>query len=101
MAKKIQVDTDLVDSAAKKIESLAGEYKATYAELYKKAQSMDAHWQGKDYEAFYEKIVAYKNALDKMHTLMINFSEHLKKASAAYIKEVETNKSEAAKLPTA
>ena len=84
MARQIEVTPELLESAATKIEGLAGEYKGQYDSLYQETDAMGASWSGKDNVAFIDQIAGFKDDFDKMHTLMLNYADFLRKSAKAY-----------------
>ena len=59
MVRQIQVTPELLESAASKIEGLAGEYKSQYDALYDETNAMAATWNGKDNVAFVDQIAGF------------------------------------------
>lgn len=98
MARTIQVTPELLESAATKIDGLAAEYKEQYNVLYSETNAMKASWDGKDNQAFIDQIAGFKDDFEKMHTLMLNYSEFLKKSAKAYRETQNTLVNEARKL---
>jgi len=98
MARDIQVTPELLESAAGRIESLAGDYKTQFTTLYTTTDGMAAKWSGKDNLAFTEQIAGFKDDFNKMHTLMLNYADFLRKAAKAYRDTQDTITAEARKL---
>ncbi len=98
MARTIQVTPEQLETAASKIDGLAGDYKAQYDALYSETSAMAATWDGKDNKAFIEQIAGFKDDFEKMHTLMLNYSEFLKKSAKAYRETQDAVIAEARKL---
>ena len=90
MARNIQVTPEQLESAAGRIESLAGDYSETNA--------MASTWNGKDNTAFVDQIAGFKDDFEKMHTLMLNYADFLRKSAKAYRDTQDTVVSEARKL---
>ena len=84
MARTIQVTPEQLESAAGKIEGLAAEYKASYDQMY------STTWSGQDNEAFINQIAGFKDDFAKMHTLMLNYADYLRKSAKAY-RETQQN----------
>lgn len=84
--KFIMVEMEKVEARAKNIDSLAGDYKAEYEKFYKEMQNMSSHWSGKEMEAFLAKINEFKKDFEKMHNLMTQYSDFMKKAAESYRK---------------
>lgn len=98
MAKTIQVTPEQLESAAGRIESLAAEYKTQYDALYSETNAMASTWQGKDNTAFIDQIAGFKDDFGKMHTLMLNYADFLRKSAKAYRETQDTVTAEARKL---
>lgn len=98
MARTIQVTPEQLESAAGRIESLAGDYETQYNQLYSETNAMASTWNGKDNVAFVEQIAGFKDDFKKMHTLMINYADFLRKSAKAYRDTQNTVVSEAKKL---
>lgn len=98
MARSIQVTPELLDSAAKKITDLAGQYKTLYDKLYSKTEAMSSSWQGKDNQAFISQINGFKDDLEKMKALMDEYATFLTKSAKAYRDSQDTISTEAKKL---
>lgn len=98
MARTIQVTPEQLESAAGRIEGLAADYKSQYDALYNETNAMASTWQGKDNTAFVDQIAGFKDDFDKMHTLMLNYADFLRKSAKAYSDTQDTVVSEARKL---
>lgn len=98
MAKTIQVTPEQLESAAGRIESLAAEYKTQYDALYSETNAMASTWQGKDNTAFIDQIAGFKDDFEKMHSLMLNYADFLRKSAKAYRETQDTVAAEARKL---
>lgn len=98
MARTIQVTPELLESAAGKIESLAGDYKTQYDQLYSETNAMASTWSGKDNVAFVDQIAGFKDDFEKMHTLMLEYADFLKKSARGYRDTQDGIVSEARKL---
>ena len=98
MARTIQVTPEQLETTAGKIEGLAADYKTQYDSLYNTTDSMASTWQGKDNTAFVNQIAGFKDDFSKMHTLMLNYADFLRKSAKAYRDTQDTVQSEARKL---
>lgn len=98
MARTIQVTPEQLESTAGRIENLAADYKTQYEQLYNETNAMASSWQGKDNTAFTDQIAGFKDDFTKMHTLMLNYADFLRKSAKAYRDTQETITSEARKL---
>ena len=98
MARDIQVTPEQLESTAARIESLAAEYKTQYDQLYSETNAMASTWSGKDNVAFTDQIAGFKDDFEKMHTLMMQYADFLKKSAKAYRETQDTIVSEARKL---
>ena len=90
MARVIQVTPEYLETAAGKIEGLAADYKAQYDALYQETGALAATYSGKDYKAFTDQIAGFKDDFAKMHTLMLNYADYLRKSAKAY-RETQQN----------
>ena len=98
MARTIQVTPEQLESAAGRIEGLAADYKSQYDALYNETNAMASTWQGKDNTAFVDQIAGFKDDFEKMHTLMLNYADFLRKSAKAYRDTQDTVVCEARKL---
>lgn len=98
MARTIQVTPEQLESAAGRIEGLAADYKTQYDALYSETNAMASTWSGKDNTAFVDQIAGFKDDFEKMHTLMLNYADFLRKSAKAYRDTQDTVVSEARKL---
>lgn len=98
MARTIQVTPEQLETTATRIESLAADYKTAYDKLYSETDAMAATWSGKDNVAFVNQIAGFKDDFAKMHTLMNNYADFLRKSAKAYRDTQDTITSEARKL---
>ena len=98
MARTIQVTPEQLESTAGRIENLAADYKSQYDQLYSETNAMASTWSGKDNVAFVNQIDGFKDDLAKMHNLMINYADFLRKSAKAYRDTQDNVVSEARKL---
>lgn len=98
MARTIQVTPEQLESAAGRIEGLAADYKTQYDQLYSETNAMASSWSGKDNVAFVNQIDGFKDDFAKMHALMLNYADFLRKSAKAYRSTQDTVVSEARKL---
>ena len=84
MARKIQVTPRELELTAKKIDTLAEDYKTQYDLLYKETSKMATAWSGKDNVAFTTQIEGFKDDFQKMHNLMKAYSQFLVKSAKLY-----------------
>ncbi|MBS7398158.1 MAG: WXG100 family type VII secretion target [Ruminiclostridium sp.] len=84
MARTIQVTPEQLKTTAGKIENLAADYKSQYEQLYSETDAMALTWNGKDNKAFVEQIAGFKDDFAKMHALMLNYADFLRKSANAY-----------------
>ncbi len=98
MARTIQVTPEQLEAAAKKIESLAADYKTQYEQLYSETNAMASTWSGKDNVAFTNQIAGFKDDFTKMYSLMRDYADFLVKSAKAYRDTQDTVVSEARKL---
>lgn len=98
MARTIQVTPEQLESTASRIESLAADYKTQYDQLYSETNAMASTWNGKDNVAFVNQIDGFKDDFEKMHALMLNYVDFLRKSAKAYRDTQDTVVNEAKKL---
>lgn len=98
MARIIQVTPEQLETSAGKIEGLAGDYKTQYDQLYNETGAMASTWNGKDNMAFIDQIAGFKDDFEKMHTLMMNYADFLKKSAKAYRETQQAIMDQARKL---
>ena len=98
MARNIEVTPEQLEAAAGRIEGLAGDYKTQYDLLYNETGAMASTWSGKDNLAFTDQIAGFKDDFEKMHTLMLQYADFLRKSAKAYRDTQDTVVAEAKKL---
>ena len=98
MARNIQVTPEQLETTAGRIESMATEYKTQYQKLYSETDAMASTWSGKDNVAFVQQIAGFKDDLEKMHTLMNQYADFLRKSAKTYRDTQDAVTSEARKL---
>ncbi len=98
MARNIQVTPETLESAASRIEALANDYQSQYDSLYRETGALRSTWDGKDNVAYVDQISGFKDDFSKMHTLMLNYADFLRKSAKAYRDTQDTIVSEARKL---
>lgn len=98
MARVIEVTPEQLESTAGKIENLAADYQKQYEQLYSETDAMVSTWNGKDNVAFINQIAGFKDDFQKMHTLMLNYADFLRKSAKAYRDTQDAITSEARKL---
>ena len=98
MARNIQVTPEQLETTAGKIEGLASDYKTQYNQLYSETSAMASTWDGKDNKAFVDRIDGFKDDFEKMHTLMNNYADFLRKSAKAYRETQDAVVAEARKL---
>ncbi len=98
MARTIQVTPEQLETAAGRIEGLAAEYKTQYDQFYSETGAMASTWNGKDNVAFIDQIAGFKDDFEKMHTLMNNYADFLRKSAKAYRDTQDSVVTEARKL---
>lgn len=84
MARVITVTPEQLETAAGKIEGLAADYKTSYDQMYSTTGDMASTWQGQDNVAFIDQINGFKDDFQKMHTLMLNYADFLRKSAEKY-----------------
>ena len=84
MAQRIMVTPELLESTAKEIENLAGEYRTQYNELYTTTGNLASTWSGADNVAFVNQIEGFKDDLENMFRRMNQYAEYLRTTAKAY-----------------
>ena len=74
----IRVTPEKLESAAARI------YKSQYDSLYHTTEDLATKWQGKDNQAFVDKINEFKKDFNKMYESMNDYADVLKKIAGAY-----------------
>ena len=69
-----------------------------YDQLYNETGAMASTWNGKDNMAFIDQIAGFKDDFEKMHTLMMNYADFLKKSAKAYRETQQAIMDQARKL---
>lgn len=98
MARTIQVTPEQLETTAGRIEGLAADYQTQYNNLYSETNAMATTWSGKDNVAFVDQIAGFKDDFEKMHTLMLNYADFLRKSAKAYRETQDAIVTEARKL---
>ncbi len=98
MARNIEVTPEQLESTAGLIESLAGDYKTQYEQLYSETNAMASTWSGKDNVAFTDQIAGFKDDFEKMYNLMNQYADFLRKSARQYRDTQDTVTAEARKL---
>lgn len=98
MARTIQVTPEQLETTAGRIEGLAADYQTQYNNLYSETSAMASTWSGKDNVAYTDQIAGFKDDFEKMHTLMLNYADFLRKSAKAYRDTQDTIVTEAKKL---
>ena len=98
MARVIEVTPEQLETTAGRIEGLAADYKTQYEKLYSETSAMASTWNGKDNVAFTDQIAGFKDDFEKMHTLMLQYADFLRKSAKAYRDTQDTVVAEARKL---
>lgn len=98
MARNIEVTPEQLESTAGRIEGLAADYKTQYDLLYSETNAMASTWSGKDNLAFTDQIAGFKDDFEKMHALMLQYADFLRKSAKAYRDTQDTVVAEAKKL---
>ncbi len=91
METTIQVITEEVDKTAAEIEELAADYQAKYNQLYSVTEAMTSQLRGDEIVTFVNQFDSFKDDFTKMHRLMLDYADFLKKAADAYRKVQEDN----------
>ena len=84
MAQRIMVTPELLESTAKEIENLAGEYRTQYNTLYTKTSGLASTWSGADNVAFVNQIDGFKDDLENMYMRMNQYVDYLRATAKSY-----------------
>lgn len=96
--RNIEVTPEQLETTAGSIENLAADYKKQYELLYSETNAMASTWSGKDNVAYINQIAGFKDDFEKMHSLMLNYADFLRKSAKAYRTTQDTITTEARKL---
>ncbi|MDE6209403.1 MAG: WXG100 family type VII secretion target [Lachnospiraceae bacterium] len=81
---KIIVDTAKLDTIAKRVKSLADNYKTEYTKLYSHVSEMQSSWAGADNQAYTAQINGFKDDFQKMENIMRDYAGFLTKTAQKY-----------------
>ena len=81
---RIIVDPSRLENTAGNIESKNNDYQRIYNSLYSEVDKMSASWQGKDNEAFINKIKTFKDDFKQISIILNQYSEFLRNSARAY-----------------
>ena len=98
MGRNIRVTPEELIKAAGAIEGLAADYQTQYNQLYSETNAMSSAWSGKDNVAYTDQIAGFKDDFAKMHQLMLNYADFLRKSAQAYSETQENVMTQARKL---
>ncbi len=99
MVKTIEVTPQQLDTAAGKIEGLAGDYKTQYESLYKEADALGSGYEGEGKKTFINQLNGFKDDLEKMYGLMNQYADFLRKTAKTYRETQQNIVSQAKTLP--
>ncbi|MCM1056112.1 MAG: WXG100 family type VII secretion target [Firmicutes bacterium] len=95
----IQVTPANLRRAAGEVETLAGNYKTQYGELFSLVEEFtNTDYQGKDAKEFCAKVKDFEDDFVKMKNLMDEYAQFLKTAADDYEKNQENLSSQIASL---
>lgn len=84
MAEIIKVDPEALDTAAKDIDTLSGNYDGKVNEFYKLVEDLKSTWAGADNDAFSKKMEEFRDDFTKLKEEMDQYAQHLRNAAANY-----------------
>lgn len=84
MAKVIEVTPEILESTAGTIDGMASDYKNLYDKFYSKTNELSGPWGGKDQAAFISQIAGFKDDFERMHSLMGQYADFLRKSAKSY-----------------
>lgn len=96
----ITVDTNRLDAAARQVSDYADQYEAEYRALYKTVNELQASFDGKDYQAFREKVQGFEDDFQRMTKLMRDYADYLKKTAQTYRDTQQNIVGQASRLST-
>ncbi len=96
---KILVTPQEVQIASKNVLEQAGLYETAYTEMYNAADELvQANYTGIDAQTFRNQIEGFRDDLNKMKTLMTEYSDYLKTAATTYADTQDAITQQASKL---
>lgn len=99
MANKWAVTTERLVSSAGVIEEKTAKYNSEWAKLYTELQSLkSAQWQGIASDTFNAKLEAYRNDLEEMSKILLEYAAYLRTTAENYVKTEEAIKDAASNL---
>ena len=95
----IRVTPEALDSAAKSIETTAGDYQTQYKAFYTLIdEELNQTFTGEAYDAFKQKVGEFKDDFEKMWAEMNEYSTFLRNSATAYRNTQEDAKTRARSL---
>lgn len=80
----IRVTPEALDSAAKRIETTAGDYQTQYKAFYTLIDELNSTFTGEAYDAFKQKVGEFEDDFNKMWSEMNEYSTFLGNSATAY-----------------
>ena len=81
---KIHVDMIQVMTNAAYISQQAQQYAGVYGNIYQLLDEMGTIWQGKDYDAFAQQLVAFRKDFDRMKQVLEDYAAYLRESASIY-----------------
>ena len=94
----ITVETDKLLKTAANIDIARQDYQRLYVDLYQRIDELSAAWNGKDNQAFTNRIKAYQDDFRRISVIMTQYSDFLRNSARAYDSTQEELALEASRL---
>jgi len=96
---RIAISPDDVKKTATEMAADIIRYRDSYENVYKAAEVMLDHWKGRDVTIFYDKLLGYKPALQKMESVIEEYIAYLNMAEQKHRQVLNDNAALAQNLP--
>lgn len=94
----ITVETDKLLKTAANIDIARQDYQRLYVDLYQRIDELSSAWNGKDNQAFTNRIKAYQDDFRRISVIMTQYSDFLRNSARAYDSTQEELAMEASRL---
>lgn len=81
---RLYVDMDEMQHQINRMNELCDVYHFLYGTLFSKVDESALYWKGKDQQAFLSRIHNFEGDFDKMHELLLQYTDFLEKSLQAY-----------------
>ena len=79
---KIHVDMNQLLQNAAYISQQAQQYAGVYGNIYQLLDEMGTIWQGKDYDALAQQLVAFRKDFDRMQQVLEDYAAYLRESAS-------------------